>query len=247
MRRILILVISFIGLFSCHSPKKIKVFMAGDSTMQTNDTNKTLIRGWGQLFQEAFDTSRVEIINHAIGGRSTKSFKKDGRWERLLSEVQQNDYVIIQFGHNDASINKPERYTPPSDYKENLIGFVKDVSAKGAVPILVTPIVMRRFDEEGQFKDGHGQYPDKMREVASEYEVALIDMHQMSMELVSRMGEDNSKKLYMNLLPNEHPAYPDGLNDNTHLREEGARAMVGLAVKGIERLGLTELLECMKN
>src|SRR5690554_5188708 len=76
MRRILILVISFIGLFSCHSPKKIKVFLAGDSTMQTNDTNKTLIRGWGQLFPEAFDTSRVEIINHAIGGRSTNHLKR---------------------------------------------------------------------------------------------------------------------------------------------------------------------------
>lgn len=220
--------------------------MAGDSTMQTNDVDKTLIRGWGQLFPEVFDTSRVEIINHAIGGRSTKSFKNDGRWERLLNEVQKNDYVIIQFGHNDASVNKPERYTPPSDYKENLVNFVNDVRAKNAVPILVTPIVMRRFTEDGEFKDGHGQYPNKMREVSTEYEVALIDMHQMSMELVVEMGEEASKELYMNVYPNEHPAYPDGLNDNTHLREEGARAMVALAVKGLKILELTELLNCLK-
>lgn len=235
-----------LSLMSAAQHKKTRIFMAGDSTMQSYHEEKTLMRGWGQLLPTFFDSSKIEIFNQAIGGRSTKSFQAEGRWQQLLNQLQKGDYVFIQFGHNDASVNKPERYTPPADYKSNLIHFVNDVRAKKAIPVLVTPIVMRKFTDNGVFKDGHGMYPDMMREAANETGTLLIDMHRMSMKLITELGPTDSKKLYMNVLPGEHPAFPNGLNDNTHLREKGARAMAQLAVDEIKVLKIKKLIKCLK-
>lgn len=222
-------------LSACNTKEeKFSVFLAGDSTMQTYNPEKRLMRGWGQYFQENFDTTKIEIINHAKAGRSTKSFKDEGRWEKLMENVQANDYVIIQFGHNDGSVNKPERYATPDDYKENLKGFINDVREKGATPILATSIVMRRFLENGEFKDGHGLYPVKMRELAEEENVLLIDVHQKSMELVISLGDEGSKSLFMNVEPGETDEYPEGRVDNTHTREKGARAVVDIVVEELK-------------
>jgi lysophospholipase L1-like esterase len=230
----------------CSNSKKVRLFMAGDSTMQIYKEDETPQRGWGQCLPAFFDTSRIEIINEAVGGRSTKRYKNEGRWDKLVAQLQKGDFVIIQFAHNDASKNKPERYTPPDDYKQYLIDFVKDVRSKNAVPILCTPIVMRRFTEDGHFKDGHGLYPGKMREVAKEYDVLLINMHKQSMDLISELGPEASKKLYMNLEPGEHFAFPEGKEDNTHMQEKGAMAMARLAVKGILKNNIEPLVSCLK-
>lgn len=234
MNRIIFFTAIFITIMlsACETKQeKFTLFLAGDSTMQTYNPEKRLMRGWGQYLIEEFDTAKITINNHAMAGRSTKSFKAEGRWDRLMENVKENDYVIIQFGHNDGSVNKPERYAAPDDYKENLRGFINDVREKGATPILATPIVMRRFLENGEFKDGHGQYPAKVKELAEEEDVLLIDIHQKSMDLVIEMGDEESKKLFMNVEPGETDEYPEGRVDNTHTREAGARAVVKLAVE----------------
>ena len=236
-----------VGLFvtACSRPPKVRLFMAGDSTMQLYKESETPMRGWGQCLPHFFDTTKIDIINRAIGGRSTKKFKKEGRWDDLVAQLQEGDFVFIQFGHNDASRNKPDRYTPPEDYKRYLRQFVKDVRSKDAIPVLCTPVVMRRFTEDGNFKDGHGAYPGKMREVAMEEDVFLIDMHKRSMQLIVDLGPDASVDYYMNLKPGEHFAFPDGKSDNTHMQQRGAMAMARIAVEGLLDKQIMPLVNCL--
>ena len=227
------------------APRKqpVRIFMAGDSTMQTYNEEKTPMRGWGQVLPRFFN-EQVIIENRAIGGRSTKTFISEDRWQKLVDQLQKGDWVFIQFGHNDAS-SRPERYTSPDDYRANLVRFVKDARAKGAKPVLFTPIAMRRF-KDGQFTDGHGQYPGKVREVARELNVPLIDLTEKTNQRITQLGEEATARLFMNLEPGEHPAYPDGLKDNTHLQEEGALMVAALAVEGIRELKLKPLVSHLR-
>jgi lysophospholipase L1-like esterase len=226
------------------SKKKITLYLAGDSTMQVYKEEETPMRGWGQYFSEHF-TEKVAVVNQAIGGRSTKTFLSEGRWQGILDQLQKGDWVFIQFGHNDGS-NKPERYTSPEDYRKNLIRFVEEARAKKAHPVLLTSICMRRFDEAGNVVNGIGPYPDITRELAQELQVPLIDLHQKTSQYVASLGEEASKSAYMNLQPGEHPKYPDGLQDNTHLREPGARKVAQLAAEGIRELALKPLIKYLR-
>ena len=216
----------------------ITVFLAGDSTMAHKEENKRPETGWGEQLQKLFDERKVRIDNHAANGRSTKSFIAEGRWQALLDKVRAGDYVLIQFGHNDESKEKGDRYTPPEEFRANLTRFVKEVRAKGATPVLLTPVMRRRFDGAGKFYDTHGEYPDLTRRVAADQKVALIDMHRMSEKVLVRYGPDESGKLFLQLKPGENPNYPQGVEDNTHFSPLGADIMAGLAVEGFREQGL---------
>lgn len=223
----------------------ITVYLAGDSTMARKQADKRPETGWGEELQQFFDESKVKIENRAMNGRSTKSFLAEGRWEKLVSDLKPGDYVFIQFGHNDASKDKAERYTPPEDYRKNLIRFVADVREKKAIPVLLTPVIRRRFDAQGNFVDTHGVYPDIVRQVAAEQHVALIDMHRMSEAVLKRYGAEESRKLFLQLKPGENANYPKGIEDNTHFSPAGAEIMAGLAVVAIkdQHLGLAKFLK----
>ena len=223
----------------------ITVFIAGDSTAANKAENKRPETGWGEQLQKHFDISRVRVDNHAANGRSTKTFISEGRWQALLDKVKEGDYVLIQFGHNDQSKEKGERYTPPDDFRANLARFVAEVRAKKATPVLLTPVMRRRFDKEGKFYDVHGEYPDLTRRVAAEQKVALIDMHRMSEKVLVKYGPEESRKLFLQLKEGENPNYPKGVEDNTHFSPLGADIMAGLAADGFreQRLGLVEFLK----
>src|SRR5439155_6356712 len=118
-----------------------------------------------------------------------------------VAELKPGDYVFIQFGHNDESKEKTDRYTPPADYRSNLIKFVKEVRAKKATPVLLTPVMRRKFDKDGKLVDTHGEYPDIVRSVAAEYRVPLIDMHRSSAAALARYGAEGSRKLFLQLKP----------------------------------------------
>src|SRR6187200_808556 len=121
--------------------KPVRIFMIGDSTMANKPMDENPERGWGQFFPQ-YLTSDVEVKNYAVNGRSTKSFIKEGRWDSVMNQLQKDDYVIIQFGHNDEKIEDSTRYAAPKGlYRENLARFVKDARSKGANPILVTPVM----------------------------------------------------------------------------------------------------------
>ncbi len=228
--------------FMLPSQKKVRIFMAGDSTMQPYHVQKTPQRGWGQELHSFFN-NQVEIINKARGGRSTKSFIKQGLWQSLVDSLQPTDWVFIEFGHNDHDRSKAERYTPPEDYKKNLERMVKEVREKKAFPVLFTPIAMRTFDSSGHYYDGHGVYPEKVHEVAQELEVPIIDLDSAFGKVIRQMGPQKSKNLFMNFGPGKYEAYPEGRSDNTHLREKGAMTVARLAVEGIKKEKLIPLIK----
>jgi lysophospholipase L1-like esterase/mannose-6-phosphate isomerase-like protein (cupin superfamily) len=211
----------------------IRVFLAGDSTMSVKLPEKRPETGWGEMLQAWFDGG-VEVVNLARNGRSTRTFIEEGRWDDLLARLRAGDYVFIQFGHNDQSEQKVDRYTPPDRFRANLVRFVEEVRKHDARPVLLTPVVRRRFDENGVFYDVHGVYPDLTRAAAAETETPLIDMHARSETFVTAYGAERSRELFLWLGPGESANYPDGLEDNTHFSPYGARAMAALAMQGIE-------------
>ncbi|HEX8072338.1 MAG TPA: rhamnogalacturonan acetylesterase [Pyrinomonadaceae bacterium] len=222
----------------------VTVYLAGDSTMAEKQSNKRPETGWGEALQQYFDVNKVRVENHAQNGRSTRTFISEGRWLAIVAKLKPGDYVFIEFGHNDESPEKTDRYTPPADFSRNLTNFVADVRAKGATPVLLTPVMRRRFDSHGAFYDTHGQYPDLVRAVAAEQKVALIDMHRKSEQVLKRYGPDESRKLFLQLKAGENPNYPQGVEDNTHFSPLGAELMAALAVEGIkeQKLGLAKYL-----
>ena len=172
----------------------ITIYLAGDSTMAQKLPEKRPETGWGEALQKFFKEDKVRIENHAQNGRSTRTFIAEGRWQAIIDKLKKGDYVFIQFGHNDESKEKVDRYTPPEDYRRNLIKFISEVRAKKAIPVLLTPVMRRRFDKDGNFFDTHGEYPDIVRAVAAENKVALIDMHRQSEKVIKRYGVEGSRE-----------------------------------------------------
>ncbi len=219
---------------SVFAQQPITVYLAGDSTLAEKKSEKRPETGWGEMFQPYFDADKVKIENHAQNGRSTKTFIGENRWQAIVDKLKKGDYVFIQFGHNDQSKDKGERYTPPEDFKKNLARMVADVREKKAYPILFTPVMRRRFDKDGKFYDAHGEYPDLTRSVAKDFKVPLIDMHRASEKLIIEYGLENSKKLFLQLKAGENANYPNGIEDNTHFSPLGAEEMARLAVREIK-------------
>ncbi|WP_324672103.1 rhamnogalacturonan acetylesterase [Hymenobacter sp. GOD-10R] len=219
--------------FSGPSPKKIKLYLIGDSTMANKVKQTFPETGWGMPLTTFFD-STVVVDNRAQNGRSTRTFLAENRWQPVVDALQEGDYVFIQFGHNDEAENYPDRYTPPEDYRKNLIKFVTETQRKKASPVLLTPITRRKFDKEGRQQETHVAYSRVTSEVAQQYKVPLIDLDKMSRELVQQFGAENSKLLYLQLAPGDHPNYPYGREDNTHFSELGARKIAQMAVNEIK-------------
>lgn len=214
--------------------RKATIFLIGDSTMANKPTDDNPERGWGQLFPEYF-TSDIDIQNHAVNGRSTKSFIKEGRWDTVMGRIQPGDFVLIQFGHNDSKADDSNRTAPAHTlYKENLIRFVTDVRSKGATPVLITPVMRRKFDPSGKFIDQHGDYPGVVKEVAALMKVDWIDLHKSSEEMIVNEGVEGSKRFFMNIPKNHFKNYKGKENDNTHFTEYGAASVASLVCKSIK-------------
>jgi len=245
--RLAALVVLFFSLASIVAGQRhvVTVFLAGDSTMAIKQPDKRPETGWGEMIGQYFKEGAVKIDNRAMNGRSTKSFISEGRWQAIIDSMQKGDYVFIQFGHNDESKDKGERYTPPEDFRANFIRFIADVRAKGGYPVLLTPVMRRRFDNDGKFYDTHGEYPDIIRSVATEQGAPLIDMHRKSEAVIVKYGVEGSRKLFLQLKPGENANYPTGIEDNTHFDPLGADEMAKLAVEGIRetKLGLKKYLK----
>ncbi len=230
---------ALLALSVARSAEPVILYVAGDSTAAEKLATRRPETGWGEMLGQYFRTGEVRIANRAANGRSTRTFISEGRWSAITDSLKSGDYVFIQFGHNDESKEKTDRYTPPDDFRANLARMVADVRARHAHPVLLTPVRRRNF-EDGRLVDTHGEYPGLTRRVAAELNVPLIDMHASSAELLSSYGPDSSAKLFLQLEKGVNPNYPDGVHDNTHFRPLGAELMARLAVDGI-RATLPEL------
>ncbi len=204
---------------------QVTVFLAGDSTLAVKTPERRPETGWGEMLQKHFDAAKVKIDNRAQNGRSTRTFIEQGHWQRIIDNLRKDDWVIVQFGHNDSAKDRPDRYTPPDDFKKNLNRFIDEVKAAKTNIILMTPVMRRRFDKDGNFVDVHGEYPDIFRVVARDSKVPLIDMHRKSEAVLKKYGVEGSKSLFLQLKPAEHPNFQNGVDDNTHFNPAGADEM----------------------
>lgn len=232
---------------------KKKVLTIGDSTMANYDevtnSGQNELRGWAQMLQLFFDGD-VEVDNAAKNGRSSKSFYYEF-WLKLRNTLKPGDYVIIQFGHNDEKNNGED--TDPNDtkgrgtapwgqYREYLTRYVKESRERGAIPVLVTPIVRRMFNADGKSLNAQGKHNLKnllksdndtlydyvlaMKTVARELNVPLVDMTTSTEKKVIELGSEESKKIiYCN-------------RDNTHLKALGALMYADLFAHDLKRQGI---------
>lgn len=265
MKTKLTILLGLLLMFSAFTSEKqvITIFTIGDSTM----ANKPLEggnpeRGWGQMLSRYF-SEEIVIDNHAVNGRSSKSFIDEGRWDKVLAKLKKGDYVFIQFGHNDEKRDEKRHTDPGTTFDANLKRFVEEARAKGAIPVLFNSIVRRNFGKadadavakavvqddirEGidpnapqaevntgaRLIDTHGAYLDSPRNVARELEVPFVDLNRVTHDLVEQMGPEASKQLFVWVAPNTVPALPKGREDNTHLNVRGAATVAWLAVQEV--------------
>jgi len=214
------------------------IYLAGDSTVQSFDDYWKPEAGWGQMFGHFF-TGDVRISNHAIGGRSSKTFLTEGRLQSIIEEIRPGDYLMIQFGHNDATISVPDRYTTIPEYKDYLKVYVNDARKVGAEPILVTPVGRRIFDEAaGTFQMSFPEYVRGMKEVAEELDVLLIDLNALSLDYYNEIGLEATRSVFLHVEPGIYEAFPDGKADDTHFQEFGAMHMARLVAGAVQQLPL---------
>lgn len=254
--RIFLAAITLLMLTSAFTMRKtVTVFMIGDSTMANKDTTGgKQERGWGMMLQQYFK-SGVVVDNHAVNGRSSKSFIDEGRWDVVLSKMKPGDYVIIQFGHNDEKPAADRHTDPGTTFDANLRRFVLESRARGGIPILCNAVVRRNFyrqvdssvDDESlrnttyedekvnsdTLIDTHGAYLLSPRNVARELNVPFIDANRVTHDLEQGMGIEGSRRLHMWFRPGEHPSVPKGRKDNTHYNVYGATVVAGLLAEEI--------------
>ena len=234
--RIITIVSLIILVISCsrEEPAPITIHLVGDSTMADKpDPDNNPESGWGQMLHLCFN-EHVTVRNHAVNGRSARSFLNEGRWNRVLEEITPGDHVFIQFGHNDQKAYDPERYSNPySGYRRNLEKMVRETRDRGGEPVILSSIVRRNFNTDGTLEDTHGAYPFVARSVAGAMDVPFIDLQQQTEDLVSGLGPVRSTALYLHLRPGEAEIYPEGRTDNTHLNIAGAREVAGMVARSI--------------
>lgn len=256
MMKRLTYILMVIGLFVLTSSNKsTTIFIIGDSTAadkQNPLTNPE--RGWGMMLQGCFD-QHVRVSNHAVNGRSSKSFITEGRWQRVLEQLRPGDYVVIQFGHNDEKQDTARHTEPGGTFDENLSRFVREARERKATPILMNAVVRRNFfqasdgsaedealrntkyeDEQvnsDTLIDTHGAYLLSPRRVAEQMGVVFIDANRITHDLEQGMGIEGSRRLHMWYRPGEVASIPNGRHDNTHYNVFGARLVAGLLADAI--------------
>lgn len=212
------------------------IFWAGDSTVKQNSIATYPQTGLGQGMSRYLRPD-VRMENHAENGRSTKSFIDEGRLEPIAERIAEGDFLFIQFGHNDEKVDDPVRYADPETaFPANLERFVSVARDKGAYPVIITPLTRYARNAPGA-KWAHDRWAEAARKTAGRLGVALIDLTAMSEELVDGLGEEARVNYYMNIPAGIHPAFPEGLKDNTHLQPLGATVFAGLIAKGLCELG----------
>ncbi|MCR5823839.1 MAG: rhamnogalacturonan acetylesterase [Lachnospiraceae bacterium] len=241
------------------APKaKPTVFLASDSTVQSYEKFYYPQTGWGQVLYRFFnggkDTPEIQspdlcypqnhiyetplfnIENRSIGARSSRSFINEGKWDRLLALSAPGDYCFIQWGHNDATAVRPNRFVSTADFGFWLKKYIRSCRARKVTLVLVTPIARRNCDDhEGNFIASFGKYRDAMVKVAEEENVPCIDLCNLTVDYLNSIGSEESKLIYLWAAAGAYPegAYADGVHDNTHLQEYGATMFAKLVAEAI--------------
>ncbi|MET7295213.1 rhamnogalacturonan acetylesterase [Streptomyces griseoloalbus] len=202
------------------------LYIAGDSTAAQKYADAAPETGWAMALPFLLHR-HLTVANHAVNGRSSKSFVDEGRLDPILSSIRPGDLLLIQFAHNDEKAEDPSRYTEPwTTYQEYLRRYVEGARGRGARPVLATAVERRRFDADGRAVPSHGEYPAAMRALAQEERVALLDIQALSLALWQELGAEETKA-YFNWTATEQ--------DNTHFNPPGAIAVARLLARELLR------------
>ena len=209
------------------------VFIAGDSTVQSYGESYYPQQGWGYYLQNYLSDQFV-VKNHAMAGRSSKSFYNEGRLETIFNETKKGDYLLIQFGLNDASANKEERYAPvsgnvPGDegsFEFYMAKYIEGATERGVTPILITPVLgLKAYDEStGKFVGSYPKYCSAVFKLALYYNLNYVDLNSLMVELYNSLGYDTVVDYH--------------LEDKAHFTETGANE--------VAKLLSTELVKYLK-
>lgn len=223
--------------------EKPTIFLASDSTVQTYEDYYDPQTGWGEALHNFFgnyigegpcedcnynqsrsyETDQVIIENRAIGGRSSRSFIEEGKLDDLLEDVKPGDYLLVQWGHNDATSSRPNRYVSPEDFGKWIKYYIDGAKQRGAVCILVTPAARYSYNADGTFNENFKAYGDVMRTIAAQENIPLADLSAASIALCENFGIEGAKSLFLWVEPGEYEgAYAGGATDSTHLQYYGA-------------------------
>ena len=149
-----------------------------------------------------------------MGGRSSRTFREEGRLADIESQLKPGDYLVVQFGHNDANPDKPERYVAAADFGASLRPYLEAARSRGARLVLVSPIAMREFDETGRCPAPFAAHRDAMAAFARENGVPFLDLGAETAAANTAAGPLRTTTWYRQL--------PDGSQDNAHLQSAGA-------------------------
>lgn len=191
------------------SSTNVTIVLVGDSTVTDN-------AGWGLGFKQFLKES-AHCINTARGGRSSESFRREGRWTNALA--LKGDYYLIQFGHNNEP-GKPGRSTDMATFVSNMVSYVEEARAIGAKPVLVTPLTRRQWDKDrpGHIKSSLAPYAEEVRRIAAEKGVPLVDLHARSLELCESLGPEKC----LEFSPRKASGGTNAVAfDGTHLNDKG--------------------------
>ena len=200
------------------------IYIIGDSTVEDNTPP---FRGWGWALPD-YVAPGVQVANHAMSGRSSLSFMNEGRFAPVEEGMQPGDLLLIQFGHNDEKDDAERHTDPASTFPRQLSRYIDAAIARGAQPVLMTPVCRRFFVGADSILYTHGEYPAAIRKLAAERGIPLLDLKKASRALYLSLGEDKTAELFVRLAPGEHPDFPDGHDDKTHFNANGARVIAGL-------------------
>lgn len=216
-----------------------KIYWAGDSTVKENTFISFPQTGIGQVMK-LYLKRNMQVFDYAENGRSTKSFIAEGRLDIIDSQIQEGDFLFIQFGHNDEKEYDKDRYaTPYGTYTENLLKFVEVARKHNAHPVLITSLYRRLFNEDGKtlIEGTHGDYPQAMIDFGQKENVPVIDLCTLSKKMIEEAGAELTKEWFLHVPAGKYPHFPEGKEDNSHLQYEGAVKFAGIIADELKKLG----------
>ncbi|MDD6789164.1 MAG: rhamnogalacturonan acetylesterase [Lachnospira sp.] len=237
---------------------KPTVFLVSDSTVQSYPRSMAPQCGWGQMLVKymttgaysvyhsehssfpnavTYETDTVKIDNRAMAGRGARNYLAEGRFDDCLAAMRRDDWLLIQFGHNDAYKAKPERFCEPETFKKILWeSYVVPARERGVHTVLVTPIAMREFDGDNVCRPSFDGYRRAMLSLGEEEGIPVIDLGSLTAQFNTKSGPEKCKALYMWVPAGVFEGWPDGDQDNAHLQYGGAYLYAGILARALARV-----------
>lgn len=226
---------------------KPTLYATGDSTVKNGSgKGQDGLWGWGDELAPLFDTSKISVVNRALGGRSSRTYITEGLWDKVAAQLKPGDFVLMQFGHNDGGSSYSTGSRPRSSIKGNgeeskevvfeatgkkevvhtygwyLRKIIADTKAKGATPIVLSPIP-RNMWKDGKVLRASQDYGKWAKEAAEQGGALFIDLNKIIANQYDKLGEEKVKPLF-------------GATDHTHTKLEGAKLNAASVVAGIKEL-----------